>query len=56
MRSEVVGQIVDVICEDCDLDDRGTGVSSMRAILFYCRCFLKCHVFLSSPRGLSALV
>lgn len=56
MGAEVVGQIVDVICEDCDLDDCGAGVRSMRAVLFDCRCFLKCHVVLSSPRGVSALV
>ena len=56
MGAEVVGQIVDVICKDCDLDDGRTRVCAMRAVLFDCRCFLKCHVVLSSPRGLSALV
>jgi hypothetical protein len=50
MGAEVIGEVVDVVGEDCYLDLCRTRVGGVRAVLFDCRGLLKCHVAVISAR------
>ena len=49
--AEVIGEVVDVRCKNRYLDLGRTRVARMRAVLFYCRGLLKCHVAVFSAHG-----
>jgi len=51
VRPKVVGQVVDVLGENCDLNLCLTRIGAVRAVLLDCRGLLKCHVAVLSARG-----
>ena len=43
VSAEVLGEVVDVLCENRNLDLCRAGISAVRAVLLDRSCLLKCH-------------
>lgn len=51
VSAEVIGQVVDVLGENRNLNLGRARIGGVRAVLFDCRGLLKCHVAVLSARG-----